>query len=153
MKADTISKINSIILQIQGKFNDLSPFMSVITDLIASDIDRNFAEQGRWNGDVYPNITALSSGNQSWTPLKASTLYSYAHQKEQRPNSMILWRSGLLKDSIEVFASGKTGIGMSANTDYAEFLQLGTIHMPPRPYLVVSQECINEIIDFLARHI
>lgn len=43
--------------------------------------------------------------------------------------------TGALRDSIEVSVQGNSAV-VSANTDYAAYVEFGTSKMPARPYLV-----------------
>lgn len=57
--------------------------------------------------------------------------------------------TGRLRDSIEVSAEGNRAV-ISANTDYAAYVEFGTSKMPPKPFLVPAlienADAIGEIV-------
>lgn len=61
--------------------------------------------------------------------------------------------TGALRDSITVESDGNSAV-VSANTDYAAFVEFGTSKMAPQPYLVPalienSQAVLSSIADVL----
>jgi HK97 gp10 family phage protein len=64
-------------------------------------------------------------------------------------------RTGALRDSIttEIDDSGKTIIGrVSPHVPYAEFLEYGTVHMSPRPFMRPAFDENRGAIEDLFRH-
>ncbi len=74
----------------------------------------------------------------AWSPLKASTI----KQKERKgwgkngdPYSM-LWATGKLDYSISYrIEKGRARVIIGTNVPYAGYLEYGTIHMGPRPFM------------------
>lgn len=64
-----------------------------------------------------------------------SIVLSAAEQVKNSAKSLCPVDTGRLRDSISVNAEGSTAV-VSANTDYAAYVEFGTSKMPPQPYLV-----------------
>lgn len=114
-------------------------FAAAIPDIeqtIRTSIEDNFRMGGRWGND-----NPFGGGSNPWAPVK-------------HPDSSkrILVDTADLMNSIDVrveLVDGQILITVSARPFYARFLQEGTIYMEPRPFLVIQNEDIEQIIDIL----
>lgn len=64
-----------------------------------------------------------------------SIVLSAAEHVRNSAQSLCPVDTGRLRDSISVNTDGNTAV-VSANTDYAAYVEFGTSKMPPKPYLV-----------------
>lgn len=66
-----------------------------------------------------------------------SIILSAGESVKNSAQSMCPVDTGKLRDSISVSAEGNKAV-ISANTDYAAYVEFGTSKMPPKPFLVPS---------------
>jgi phage virion morphogenesis protein len=157
MENELIQQVNKILLQMQKKYQNIKPVMTVVAAMVAKMIGRNFVAQGRWNGNP-SNISILSGGSQHWKELSGG--YASRVLKKYNTAQPTLYRTGNLKRSIEVNPS-PTGVVVTANTAYARIHQLGgrirtryaTIDMPPRPYLTITPQELKEIVEYITQYV
>lgn len=114
------SQIEQVVNQIKGQVSNLSPVLEVVSALVESSIVNNF-DRG---------------GNPSWIPLAKSTIRAYTKKKYSLKPT--LDRKGHLRDSIEVRPYGKSGIMVSANSEYAAIHQFGGVIKHPGGTAYVS---------------
>jgi phage gpG-like protein len=147
---------NKLTLAIQGVVNkDFTPALTVVAALIRAYIDQNFMQHGRWNG----RGTGLSDGGKErWTPLAPSTIKSY-QRKGYALEPTLIRATQQLYNSIEVNVKGKNKIVISVGSIYGAAHQFGatihtkkaTIKIPPRPFITLTQDDINEILTYLRK--
>lgn len=166
--------------KILKRFNDidLSPVVNDIKRVIATSIDRNFSEGGR-----YGNDNEFGGGSLKW---------KQSARAEKKGGQTLVDKAGLVS-SIQVTVSlvgNSIAVHVGSNKDYAAIHQFGgkikrnassktyvqnrskngkytkgtkngqgstsgsyTIDIPARPYLVLQNEDIEEIIHIVQKHI
>lgn len=182
-------QIDDLVNKLYKKYNDLTPFLHIVSAIIKAKFDENFRFGGRWDGDK-SDIGLFSGGNQKWKPHAKYTIKEY--EKSNLGKTPVLIRTGQLRNSIEVFPKGKTSVAISARTPYARIQNFGGnyktqggnyyyldkkgkrvsisekraesrrqnkkpvyqtkprfIIVPPRPYLTLTQEDLQEIFELL----
>jgi phage gpG-like protein len=76
--------------------------------------------------------------NQAWAPLKPSTIKD--RLRKGFGEGPILYRTGTLFNSIQLFADGPNSRAIGSNLVYAAALQFGDGNMPGRPFLGANSE-------------
>jgi len=116
-----VKKLNSLISELKSKAQDLTPVLDVIAAVISTAIDRNFAENGRWDGS---GTGILSGGSQKWKPLSLATKIGY--KKFGYDLSPTLHRSTAgLRTSVSVEPRGSSSIGITSNLPHSAIHQFG----------------------------
>lgn len=139
-----IKKINEAISKID---NDLKQSLVLprVAALISDAIDRNFDYSGAWDGNI-SNINLFSGGSKKWKELAQSTKNSYSRTK--LGITPRLYRTGNLKRNIEVGVKNNS-IYIASNAPYSRFHQFGTSSIPARPFIVLTQEDMEEIYQVI----
>lgn len=119
------NQIDSIVQGITGIINAIDDFsepLNECVDIIMSEIQNNFDQQGYWYSDDFDS---------GWAPLAESTVIDRENlgYDGERP---ILERSGELRESFDIFDIGKDFIVVGNNAFYAIYHQTGTEKMPQR---------------------
>lgn len=124
------------LLELAQKGENLRPLMKNIAGIFASATEENFKNEGR------PD---------KWTELSEATKKQRTKQKKWP--GQILQVSGQLASSISTQYDDESAI-IGSNLDYAAIHQLGgqagknkKIEIPARPYLKLTDEDLNEILD------
>ncbi len=119
--------------------------LKMAAKMVQIEIDKNFNSLGRWDG---AGTGLFNGGGVKWSDLSATTIDNYiksGHYQDMRPT---LRRTGGLFRSISV-RTGVNQLFVGANVPYAQDLQEGTFNMPARPFLTVTDKCLEEIFEFL----
>jgi phage virion morphogenesis protein len=124
------------LLELAQKGENLRPLMKNIAGIFASATEDNFKNEGR------PD---------KWTELSEAT--KKQRTKKKKWPGQILQVSGQLASSISTQYDDESAI-IGSNLDYAAIHQLGgqagknkKIEIPARPYLKLTDEDLNEILD------
>jgi phage gpG-like protein len=156
----TTDTITAGLRELERRGTDLRPVMEVIGDIVLSNIEDNFANEGR-----YSDPTSWRGGSKKWKDLSAITV------KRRGSAHPILQVSGQLAASIHKEASSKSVI-VGTNKEYAAAQQFGVLKtvrvpayqrkgeegntqwvkghsrimkLPPRPFMTVSADSVKEI--------
>ena len=128
--------------------SNLQPIMAKVRAFVLNAIQRNFDAKGRWDGK---GKDFGSGGAQKWKPLAKSTKLRYkkAGITDLDPT---LNRSqyGLYK-SIQVYSKGTTVHATSA-FPYANVHQFGYKKTPARPFITLTKEDLEEIVNFVVKY-
>ena len=129
-------KIESKLLDLAQKSENLRPLMKNIAGIFAYSTEENFKEEGR------PD---------KWTELSESTIKQRTKNK-QWPG-MILQISGQLASSVNTYYDDDSAV-MGSNLEYAAIHQLGgqagknkSVEIPARPYLQLTPDDFEEILS------
>ena len=124
------------LLELAQKGENLRPLMKNIAGIFASATEENFKNEGR------PD---------KWTELSEATKKQRTKQKKWP--GQILQVSGQLASSISTQYDDESAV-IGSNLDYAAIHQLGgqagknkKVEIPARPYLKLTDDDFNEILD------
>ena len=124
------------LLELAQKSENLRPLMKNIAGIFASATEENFKNEGR------PD---------KWTELSEATKKQRTKQKKWP--GQILQVSGQLASSISTQYDDESAV-IGSNLDYAAIHQLGgqagknkKVEIPARPYLKLTDDNFNEILD------
>ena len=124
------------LLELAQKGENLRPLMKNIAGIFASATEENFKNEGR------PD---------KWTELSEATKKQRTKQKKWP--GQILQVSGQLASSISTQYDDESAV-IGSNLDYAAIHQLGgqagknkKVTIPARPYLKLTDDDFNEILD------
>jgi phage virion morphogenesis protein len=131
-----LSGAEQLLSRARDQYEDLSPLMRTLSEVIVSGVEDNFAAESGPNGP--------------WAELAPETIEE-RKEIEKWPGP-ILQRTGQLIASIQPFNTDSTA-GASTNKTYAAIHQAGgTSDMPPgpagvpaRPYMYISDDTETEI--------
>lgn len=147
MKEQIANKISETLNKIESDYKaELAPTLEVIAALVHRAIEENFARRGRWDGS---GTDIFSGGNQRWRPLAPTTIEKY--MKLGYELNPTLDRGGLLRRSIATYADKKNiAVVISvANVPYAAVHQFGYGRIPARPYITLTEQDLEIILDLL----
>lgn len=102
--------------------------------------------------DITERITTTKvdpDGN-PWEPWAQSTATRRARDGSWARG--LLWNSGALLDSLVEKIEPKRAV-VTATAPYAGFLQYGTRNMPARPFVGISQQANEDIIDLVNEYL
>lgn len=125
---------------------NLQPVFDEIGKLIRESVDENFQEGGRHNG----NPESIFGGSERWEEVSEK----WARRKLQLggdPDNILLL-DGNLVGSLDHEAS-KDEVVISAGMEYAERQHHGGGGIPARPFLVIQEEDLDEILEDLSKFI
>lgn len=124
--------------------SDLREPLSLIGEIVASSVDKNFQVEGRHSGDP----DSIFGGRESWAPWSKSW---EKKRIEMGKNGKILTLNGGLASSIAYEVAGDS-VSISTAKDYASRLHFGDVkdRLPARPFLVIQEEDLEEINEVLA---
>jgi phage gpG-like protein len=130
--------LKRVIAELAAKGKQLSPVMRIISALAEESILRNFAENGRYDGND-SNITIFSGGSTKWKALAPGTVTAY-QKKGWSPLVPTLNRSKGLKSRLEVMPTSR-GMAISSLAPYAAIHQFGGVIQHPggTPYGFMSK--------------
>lgn len=150
--------LNNIYEKLQNKAKDLTPVLETIRQIIQEAIDDNFIARGRYNGDS--DIGIFSGGSMGWEPLAESTKKAYAKKGWVLEPTLNRGIESGLRNSIGLNIVGGRSIEIVANSLYARIHQLGgggglnhSASIPPRPFLTITPEDVQDIIDVMGKYI
>jgi phage gpG-like protein len=72
------------------------------------------------------------------------------HGKKKSLGTRILQNTGMLKNSIGTDIRGHEEIAIGPSARYGKFHQLGTSHVPQRPFLLFQEEDIARIMKIIS---
>lgn len=111
-----------------------------VGEILVSSVQLNFLERGRY-GDKEGE-----GGTKRWKDV--SPLYAAKKKAAGKDPKNILLYTGQLRSSITYRTEGSS-VYVGTNKNYAEDLQRGKGKMPPRPFLVIQSEDVDDIQDVL----
>ncbi len=130
------------LLDIAKRVENLRPLMKNIAGIFSYSTEENFKEEGR------PD---------KWLDLAEST--KKQRTKKRKWPGQILQVEGKLAASISTFYDNDSAV-IGSNLEYAAIHQLGgqagrnkSVEIPTRPYLGISDEEQQEIIDLIVKYI
>lgn len=130
IKDDLLQKYCKLIEDIQSNYKSIKPVLHRVSAFIQTIIDKNFSQQGRWDGNT-KDIGLFSGGTQKWHPLAESTKKIY--QRLGYSLDPTLRRSGHMYNSIDIYPKGESSIILSSNSEYGAIHNFGgTINIPSR---------------------
>lgn len=128
--------VNEKLLELAKRTENLRPLMKNIAGIFASSTEENFKEEGR--------------------PAKWTKLAEITKEKRRKKNKwpgQILQVEGQLASSVNTQYDDESVV-MGSNQPYAAIHQLGgqagknkKVEIPARPYLQLTDEDIDEILD------
>lgn len=92
-------------------------------------------------------LQQVSPDGEPWAPLKPAT----QKQHDARGGGGILFASGKLFRSLQVFQVDATSRGLGTDVPYGKFPQFGTINMPARVFLGFSENDAQVVEQLLLR--
>lgn len=120
---------------VASKVDNMSPVMRQIAGDMLDAVHENFDKEGR------PD---------KWAPLAPSTIKRLT--KKGKTGKMLNRSAAGLWHSIRP-ESDATSAQVGTNKMYAGFLQLGTVKMPARPFLVLTDEDKRRIVMKLEKYL
>jgi phage gpG-like protein len=118
-----IGQVEAMLGKIAARMGNIAPVLNEAARISISSVRRNFEEGGR----------------PPWKPLKKGS---------RKP----LVNTGSLRDSVRAEISAD-GLSIGSPLPYAPFHQLGTRHIPARPFLVIQPEDITALEEAIAHYI
>lgn len=139
-KANLQRRLNALA----KKGSDLREPLSLIGEIVAASVDKNFQVEGRHNGDP----DSIFGGPKKWEEWSDSWRKT---REKMGKNGKILTLNGGLASSIAYEVSGNV-VTISSGKIYAARLHYGdrTKNLPPRPFLVIQDEDLDEMNEALA---
>lgn len=144
-----INTVNSVVADLEKAGADITPLMTSFAETVYNSIQKNRDSGGRWDGNEN-EITVFSGGSHKWKDLAESTKKQY--RKKGWSLVPTLRREGFLEQSISI-TPNKTSLSITANADYARIHQLGGDNMPPRPYILLQEEDLQEFYDTIEDYV
>lgn len=139
--------VNEKLLELANRSENLRPLMKNIAGIFASSTEENFKEEGR------PD---------KWVDLAESTKKQRTKKqktKKQKWSVKILQVEGQLASSVSTQYDDNSAV-IGSGEDYAAIHQLGgkagknkKVSIPARPYLQLTQEDLNEIIEIVEKYL
>ncbi|MCL2689053.1 MAG: phage virion morphogenesis protein [Chitinispirillia bacterium] len=132
---------------------DLTKPLNSIGDIMLSSVEENFKQGGRFS-------TAESwwGGNNRWQDLAESTKAA-REKKGKWPGKILDMSQGGLAASISKQIQGNK-VAIGSNKEYSGIHQHGgmagrgrKVKIPARPFLVIQNEDVEEMINILDKHI
>ena len=130
------------LLDIAKRVENLRPLMKNIAGIFSYSTEENFKEEGR---------------HDKWLDLAEST--KKQRTKKRKWPGQILQVEGKLAASINTYYDNDSAI-IGSNLEYAAIHQLGgqagrnkSVEIPARPYLGITDEEQQEIIDLIVKYI
>ena len=133
------TEIDGLARNLLARSSDMSEAMAAIAGVMLDAVEENFEKEGR---------------PEKWTPLAEETVEE-RRGKGFGPEHPILQRTGTLAASIQAQSSGTEAL-VHSNLRYAAIQHFGgkagrgkKVTIPPRPFLVLTQEDEDEIAGIL----
>jgi phage virion morphogenesis protein len=126
--------LDALLGRLKAALGDLSGFFKSAANVVLESVNRNFIEGGR------PT---------AWKPLKPSSI----RRRKGTGNPRILRDTGLLMASIGsrsgngVYRLTPHSIEVGTNVPYAAAHQFGTKYMAARPFMVVQEKDVDDIVQ------
>lgn len=139
-----IKLINQSLSTIEDEFA-ISDILDDIASIINSAIKRNLDEGATYNPS-FKGQELFGAGSKEWEPLAESTKKSY--ERSELGITKLLNRTGNLRTNIETGVKGNK-IYIASNAPYSRFHQFGTSSIPARPFIVLTQEDMEEIYQVI----
>lgn len=135
-------KIKELLQDIEKRSIDLTPAFEEIGNIIVESVEDNFQDEGRHNGDP----TSIMGGSQKWE--KWSDEWQKRRNKLGKGDGKILQLDGGLASSID-YDANKDSVIITAGKEYAYRQHFGGNGIPARPFLVIQEEDLDDIIEEL----
>jgi phage virion morphogenesis protein len=143
----------SRLKKIAAGAGDLSAPLSVIGEIVLSSVEKNFEAEGR-----YESAGSWRGGGTRWKDLAESTKAARAKQGKW-PGKKLQMSQGGLATSINKSVT-KDAVTVGTNKAYGAIHQFGgqagrgrRVTIPARPFLVVQDEDIEDMVEILDNHI
>jgi phage virion morphogenesis protein len=162
-------KVKRLLDGLEQRGRNMKPAFSAIGDIIATSVDRNFEQGGR-----YSSPDSWRGGSNRWQPLSAATMFNvgggrrgYIKSGKRLRKSgarriggkRILIDSGNLASSITKSATNDS-VTVGTDSLYAAIHQYGgmagrarKVEIPARPFLLVQDEDLAEIRGTIMDHL
>ena len=134
-------QIDGLAVRLARKSSDTAEAMTEIAGIMLDAVEENFEQEGR---------------PEKWTPLAAATVED-RRKKGFGPAHPILQRTGTLAASVQADSSRSEAV-VSTNLRYAAIQNFGgeagrgkKVTIPPRPFMVLTNEDEDEIVGVLKR--
>lgn len=131
------SAITNAFRRLAAQMNDTTDVTRKIVSVLESQSNEAFREE--LDPSTKEKWAALSPQTEKWK------------KKQDKNNGILRFEGDLWKSLGTEFGNGFAVIG--AAEPYGQYHQLGTTHMPARPFLGLGQNGIDEIVDILQREI
>jgi len=132
---------------------DLTAPLNVMGEIILSSVEMNFQQEGR-----YATAGSWHGGTERWQDLAPRTKEARA-KKGKWPGKKLQMSQGGLASSITKQVRGDN-LEIGTNKVYGAIHQFGgqagrgrKVHIPARPFLVVQDEDVEDMMDELGKHI
>jgi phage virion morphogenesis protein len=132
---------------------DLAGPLNAIGEIVMSSVEENFAQEGR-----FESAGSWRGGNMRWPDLAESTKAARA-RKGKWPGKKLQVSQGGLAASISKNVTGND-VSVGTNKEYGAIHQYGgmagrgrSVSIPARPFLVVQDEDVEDMMDVLDKHI
>jgi phage virion morphogenesis protein len=152
VKVETEEEVLARLKKIRAAGQRLPGVLSTIGEILISSAEENFLRGGR-----YESAGSFRGGNTRWDDLAEST--KAARAKKGKWPGQKLQVSGILAASINKTVT-KNDVTVGTNMAYARIQQHGgmagpghKVKIPARPFLVIQDEDVEEIMAIVARHI
>lgn len=172
--------LTSLLQEAQGKIDDLSPVMLNISEIMYDDVMENFEQQGRprwpalkestiakreakgyWPGKILQmrgELVASITSQSDDSSATVGTNKEYAAAQQFGAEIPMPARTQLamgFKTYKKGPRKGKTLFAKASKADFTRPITRGpyTIKLPPRPFLVISQEAIEEAKDYIGKEL
>lgn len=138
-------KLEKRLRSMKKRGEDLEPVFKEIGDLIVDSIDENFSEEGRHSGDP----DSIFGGSEKWEDWSQK----WADRREAMGKTgKILTLDGGLVSSVD-YDTSKDEIVVSSGKKYASRQHHGGGGIPARPFLVIQEEDLDEMLEDLSKFI
>lgn len=138
--------------KIKERSMKLKPVLEDCREIILSSIEENFLRGGR-----YESVDSFRGGTQRWKDLSEVT--KTTRKRTGKWPGKILQVSGQLAASITGEINGND-LEIGTNKAQARLMHLGgeagrnhSVDVPGRPYLVVQEEDIDDMLDITSQYI
>jgi phage virion morphogenesis protein len=139
--------------KLAARTGDLSAPLNALGDIVLSSVEKNFEAEGR-----YESAGSWRGGNTRWKDLADSTKAARAKKGKWPGKKLQVSQGGLAASISKSVTKGAVTIG--TNKAYGAIQQFGgqagpghKVTIPARPYLVVQDEDVEDMLDVLDRHI
>lgn len=118
------------LTKLADRLDDMTPVMREVGDAIREASMEAFDREAAPDGG-------------KWAPLSPATV----RRRRGGPAHRILQDTGMLRQSVVKRLESDRTVIVGARAQYAPYHQFGTRRLPARPFLGVSQEARQEILD------
>ena len=145
--------VNARLKKIAAAGKNLAAPLNAIGEIVMSSVEENFAQEGR-----FASAGSWRGGNTRWADLAESTKAARA-KKGKWPGKKLQMSAGGLAASISKTVTGKD-VTVGTNKVYGAIHQFGgmagrgrSVAIPARPFLVVQDEDVEDMVDVLDKYI